>query len=123
MMTHRAAALAAFLVLALPGAAVAHSSVVSSSPPAGATLTRAPVAMKVVFSEPIGRLGTMTMSRNGVGNLVRSVAIAPRDRRTALISLKRPGPRNQAGTYRLTWRITGADGHRVSGTIVFRVRR
>ena len=32
-------------------------------------------------------------------------------------------PVPQAGTYRLTWRITGADGHRLTGTIAFRVRR
>jgi methionine-rich copper-binding protein CopC len=121
--THRAAALAAGLILALPGAAAAHSQVASSSPAAGAVLERPPALMRVTFSDPIGRLGRMTMTRNGVGDLVRSVAIAPRDRRTVLISLKRPGPRNRAGTYRLSWRITGADGHRVGGVIAFRVRR
>ena len=121
--TTRTIALAAALALALPAAAVAHTEVRSSSPRAGATLTRVPTTMAVTFGEPIGRLGTMTMTRNGAGDLVRSARIAPRNAHTALISLKRPGPARQAGRYRLTWRITGADGHRLTGTIAFRVRR
>lgn len=124
--TTRTIALAAACAATLTagaGVAAAHTEVRSSSPPAGATLTRVPTTMAVTFGEPIGRLGTMTMTRNGAGDLVRSASISPRNARTALISLKRPGPARQVGDYRLTWRITGADGHRVTGTIAFRVRR
>jgi methionine-rich copper-binding protein CopC len=118
----RAAVLAAALAVAAPAVALAHTEVRSSSPRDGAVLARTPAAMAVTFGEPIGRLGTMTMTRNGAGNLVKSARIAPRNARTALIALKRPGAAKQAGRYRLTWRITGADGHRLSGTITFRVR-
>jgi methionine-rich copper-binding protein CopC len=119
---HAALLLAASLTLALPAPVLAHTHVISSSPREGARLARVPAVIAVTFGDPIGRLGTMTVTRNGAGDLVRSARIAPRDRSTALIFIKRPGPRKRAGTYRLVWRVTGADGHRVAGTIAFRVR-
>jgi methionine-rich copper-binding protein CopC len=124
-MRRRVATVLAGALLATVAAAPAlgHSDVASSSPARGAVLVRVPAQMKVTFSEPIGRLGVMTMTRNGRGNLVKTARRAPNDARTAVIGLKRPGPRNQPGTYRLTWRIVGADGHAVSGVIAFRVRR
>jgi copper resistance protein C len=114
---------AAALVAAVAAApAYAHSEAVASSPRHGSTLTRVPAQMTVTFGEPIGRLGTMRVTRNRAGDLVRSARIAPGNARRAVITLKRPGPRKQAGLYRLTWRVTSADGHPVSGVVVFRVR-
>ena len=120
-----AAALAAASCMAALGAATAlgHSTVRSSSPKAGAVLARSPATMTISFGDPIGRLGTFTATRNGEGNLVKSVRISPRNARRAVVSLKRPGPRKQHGTYRVNWRITGDDGHAVKGVISFRVRR
>lgn len=102
--------------------ALGHSDVTASSPAHGSTLTRVPAQMTVTFGDAIGKLGTMTVARNGTGNLVKASRTSPTDARTAVITLKRPGPKKQAGLYRLTWRIVGADGHRLTGVIAFRVR-
>ena len=122
---HRSATMlvvAALLAGADATTALGHSEVTSSSPAQGAEVKRFPTRMTVSFDDPIGRLGVMTVTRNGAGNLVKSARIAPTNARTALITLKRPGPTKRAGLYRLTWRVTGPDGHAVSGVIVFRVR-
>lgn len=117
-----AAALAGASALALAaGSASAHTEVTSSSPAHGSKPVRPPATMTVTFGEPLLRAGTTTMTRNGVGNLVKSATIAPGDARTVVIALKRPGPRKHAGVYRLRWRATGADGHAVTGLIVYRV--
>lgn len=102
--------------------ALGHAEAVSMTPKHGTTLTRVPAQMTVTFGEPIGRLGAVRVTRNRAGNLVKGARIAPANARRAVITLKRPGPRKQAGLYRLTWRVTSADGHPVSGVVVFRVR-
>lgn len=102
--------------------ALGHSDVTASSPAHGSTLTRVPARMTVTFGDAIGRLGSMTVTRNGSGNLVKATRTSPTNARTAVITLTRPGPKKQAGLYRLTWRIVGADGHRLTGVIAFRVR-
>ncbi len=63
------------------------------------------------------------VTRNGRQDLARSSRIAARDARTVVVSLKRPGPKNQNGTYRVNWRVTGVDGHTVNGVVSFRVKR
>ncbi len=120
----RATLVAAVLITAAAaGPALAHSDVASTSPARGATLERTPARMAVTFSDPVGRIGKMRVTRGGRGNLVKGAAISRRNARTVMIRLKRPGPRNQPGTYRLRWRVIGADGHALTGTVTFRVRR
>lgn len=123
--SRRATFIAAGALLAAVAAtpALAHSDVTSTSPAKGATLTRTPAQMAVTFSDAVGTAGKMTVTRNGAGNLVKSARISPKNGRTVLIRLKRPGAKKQAGTYKLTWRVTGADGHALRGTVTFRVRR
>ena len=123
MRPHITAALAAASCVAALGAttALGHSGVESSSPRSGAVLERSPVRVTITFSGPVARLGTTTATRNGEGNLVRSARISPGDASRVVVALKRPGPRKQAGTYRVSWRVTGSDGHAVRGVIAFRV--
>lgn len=120
-----AAPLAAASCIAALGAAAAlgHSGVESSTPRAGAVLARSPATVTIRFSGPVARIGTVRATRNGDGDLVKSARISPRDATRVVVRLKRPGPRKQAGSYRVAWRVTGADGHAVSGVIPFRVRR
>ena len=125
-MTRRfAAALAAASCVTALGAATAHghSGLESSTPKAGAVLARTPATVTIRFSGPIVRLGAMAATRNGVGGLMKSARISPTDATKIVVTLKRPGPRKQAGSYRVSWRVSGADGHAVSGVIPFRVRR
>ncbi|HSJ73259.1 MAG TPA: copper resistance CopC family protein [Miltoncostaeaceae bacterium] len=126
MRTARAvAAVAAAGCVASLGAATAlgHSVVESSTPKQGAKLARTPVTVTLRYDEPIQRIGTITVTRNGRQNLARSSRIAPRDATRITISLRRPGAKNQNGTYRVRWRVTGVDGHTVSGVVSFRVKR
>jgi methionine-rich copper-binding protein CopC len=62
-------------------------------------------------------------TRNRKGNLVKGVGLAKGDARKVVITLKRPGPKSQPGTYRVAWAVTGGDGHTVSGLVTFRVGR
>ena len=118
-------ALAAAGCLASLGAATAlgHSEVESSTPKNGARLARTPATVTLRYDDPIQRIRAITVTRNGRQNLARSSRIGARDARTVVVILKRPGPRNQNGTYRVNWRVTGADGHTVNGVVSFRVRR
>lgn len=118
------AALAAATCLASLGAgtALAHTDVESSTPRDGAVLARTPATATVTFGEPMQRVSRITVSRNGQGNLVKSARLSPRDASVATVTLKRPGPKKQPGTYRLRWEVVGADGHALTGTITYRVR-
>lgn len=117
-----AAALAGATALALAATtATAHTEVTSSSPAHGSKPVRPPATMTITFGEPLLRAGTTTMTRNGSGQLVKSAKVSRANSRTVVLALKRPGPRKWAGVYRLTWRVTGADGHALRGVIVYRV--
>jgi methionine-rich copper-binding protein CopC len=125
MTTRVAAALAAASLVGSLGAATAlgHSELESSTPRNGAVLARTPARVTLTFHGVVVRLGRITATRNRADDLVRSAVISPRNASRVVIRLKRPGPRKQPGAYRVSWRVTGADGHVVSGAIGFRVRR
>src|SRR5262245_45476737 len=119
------AALAAAGCVASLGAAtaLAHSEVESITPRAGATLARTPATVTLRYDGPIQPIRSITVSRNGEQNLAKGSRISPRDARRVTVALKRPGPRKRNGTYRVSWRVTGVDGHTVSGVVAFRVKR
>jgi copper resistance protein C len=123
--TRAVAALAAAGCVASLGAAAAlgHSEVESSSPRSGATLARTPATVTLRYDDPIQRIRAITVRRNGGPDLATSSRISPRDARRVTVTLKRPGPKKQNGTYRVRWRVTGVDGHTVTGVVAFRVKR
>ena len=118
------AALAAASCVAAAGAATAlgHTGAVSSTPRSGSVLAHTPARVTIVFAGPVARVGTVRATRNGEGNLVKRKYVSPRDASRVVVELKRPGPRKQPGAYRVVWRVTGPDGHPVSGVVGFRVR-
>ena len=118
-----AVAVAACLAAFGAATALAHDELKSSSPKSGATLARTPAAVTLTFEEPIGKLGAVTATRNGQGGLLKSARTLPTNAAKVVVRLKRPGPKKQAGTYRVSWRITSDDGHPVSGVVTFRVKR
>jgi methionine-rich copper-binding protein CopC len=77
----------------------------------------------MTFGETVGRLDRVTVTRNGRGNLVRSSRIAAGNAARVVATLKRPGARWWPGVYRVTWKVTGADGHTQTLTAGFRVVR
>ena len=117
-----AAALAVAACAAIgAGVAAAHDEVEATSPVRGAVLTRLPAKVSMTFGETVGRLNAVRVTRNGRGNLVGSSRIDAGNAARVVVTLKRPGVKWWPGTYRVTWRITGADGHRQTLTAGFRV--
>ena len=104
------------------GVAIAHDEVESTSPAKGAVLAKLPAKVSMTLGEAVGRLDSVTVTRNGRGNLVASSRIDPAKAARVVATLKRPGARWWPGTYRVTWKVTGADGHRQTLTAGFRVK-
>lgn len=127
--THRrrglalAGLLTAAAVLAPAVPALGHTGLRASSPSAGATLSRLPATVTLTFSGALGKAGPAKVTRNRRGDLLKRARLAPGDARRLVITIKRPGPKAQGGTYRVAWNVTSADGHRQRGLLVFRVRR
>jgi copper transport protein len=105
------------LGVAVAAPASAHASLVSSDPAAGATLTSAPTALKLTFSEHV--------------SLVRD-AIKLLDGPTAVTGLGEPTSLDQTvtvpvnaklgdGNYLIVYRVVSADTHVVGGSIPFRI--
>ncbi|WP_029418277.1 copper homeostasis periplasmic binding protein CopC [Brevundimonas bacteroides] len=98
--------------------AVAHARLVSATPASGATVS-APRGISLTFSERFAApFSTVTVedSRGRSVDLTRTVS---EDGRTLGGTYTAPLP---AGTYRVTWAIAAADGHRMTGTYNFTVR-
>jgi methionine-rich copper-binding protein CopC len=118
----KVAALAAAALVGAAGVAVAHDDVKRTTPARGAVLKNLPPKVSMTFGEAVGRLDTVRITRNGRGNFVKSAQIDPRNASRVVAVLKRPGAKGRKGTWRVTWRITSADGHKQVLTAGFRVR-
>ena len=110
------AVLAAGLVLAATTApAYAHNVLISVSPADGSTIDVAPAAVVLTFDQPAQALGTEILV-SGPGGAVVSTGKAILVNTTVSQELRDQRP---AGTYTVTWRVTSADGHPVSGHFTF----
>ncbi len=106
-------------LLAVPiSTAVAHTSVRSSSPPAGSTIRAMPPVVTITLASPPIRLVTARVARRGA-DVTKSARLNPRNARQIQITTRPAKP----GVYTASWMIIGPDGHRVSGKITFTVRR
>jgi methionine-rich copper-binding protein CopC len=118
----RAAALAAVALAGAAGAALAHEEVARTTPARAATLQNLPPKVTMTFGEPVGRIDGVRVTRNGKGDFVKTSRIDPRNAARVVATLKRPGGKGRKGLWKVTWRITGADGHAQTFTAGFRVR-
>lgn len=111
------AALAGVLVF-VPRTAMAHLGLSRSAPAEGARLPVAPRSLRLEFTEGVER------------TLARVRLLGPGGSEVRLSSLRQPADSMQvvvadvldglaAGEYAIEWRVVGADGHPVSGTIRF----
>ncbi len=113
-------ALAVAIALALPSAAWAHVKLESATPAAGARLTVLPRSLRLVFTEALELAVSSIELRDTDGALVRLGSIAnPPDSASILIAAVE-GPL-AAGTYTVTWRVMGDDGHPVTGQFPFTI--
>jgi copper transport protein len=106
------------VALACPGAALAHATLVETTPANDAVLQRAPRTVTLVFDEPVETsLGSVRAYDDSA-------------HRVDTGSVRRPGPDEVAvglrpglgrGTYTVTWRVVSIDTHTVHGAFVFHV--
>ena len=95
--------------------AAAHTALVSTSPADGASLTDAPDAVTLTFSQPVNaELSAVEVT--GPGGEVRQQG--PPDVSGVTVTQPLAGL-SSAGTYQVAWRVLAADGHPVSGTLSF----
>jgi copper resistance protein C len=102
-----------------PAPASAHNSLVSSSPADGTDLARAPAAVTLTFDQPVGRRFGVVAVTDPEGEQVQSGPI----RVSGAKATQRLRPLSQPGTYQVAWRVVSADGHPITGTFGFRLRR
>lgn len=113
----------AVLAVGAPLPAVAHSQLVNSDPPAGASLERAPDAVSLVFSEDVEpQFAAVTVAVGG-GDPVEApsrvqasevVADVPLGVVAATTAGERTG-------WQVAYRVVSGDGHPVTGTVDFTV--
>lgn len=117
---------AAAVAVTSPNMAFAHSKIVSSTPAQGAIVAK-PRVVTMTFSEallpPTAAASIVMTAMPGVPNhgemVIRNFTTAwSNGNRTMTLTLKQP---LKAGTYEVRWQAAGADGHRMTGKIGFKV--
>ncbi len=110
-----------------PTALLAHVQLTASTPAAG-TESKAPKEITLTFSQPVDPSSAaasivMTampgMANHGEMVIRNFTANWSDDGKTMTLALKKPLP---TGTYEVRWQAAAADGHGLSGTVVFDVR-
>lgn len=118
---------AALAIAALPGAALAHAKLLSSSPAANATIVK-PTKLTLTFSESfLGPMSGVELVMTGMPGMADHAPMPIRgftttvasDRKTMVVTLPRALP---AGNYDIKWHIVGADQHRMEGGYSFTVK-
>ena len=94
--------------------AAAHDVLVSTSPADKATVASTPAAVVLTFDQPALAIGTELVVDGPAGPAQDG---KPQLVDTTVRQALKPG--SPAGTYRVQWRVTSADGHAVSGTFSF----
>ncbi|WP_054110204.1 copper homeostasis periplasmic binding protein CopC [Brevundimonas sp. AAP58] len=110
------AGVAALAASASPVAA--HARLVAATPADGATVS-APRTVALTFSERFAAPFSTVEVEDGRGRAVVLTKTVSEDGKTLGGSFSTPLP---AGTYRVTWAIAAADGHRMTGNYSFTVR-
>ena len=100
-------------LLAGPSPAVAHASLVSTSPEDGSEIATAPPSVELTFSEDVGS-GFVAVTAPDGTKVKTSHTHLSGPRVTADLSAS-----DQRGRYTVAYRVVSADGHPVSGTFTF----
>lgn len=118
---------AAILVLGLAATAQAHPRLVSSNPPANATVQSTSV-VTLSFSERLMTgLSGADVAMTGMPGMTNHAAMpvsgvqtsVGKDGKTLIARFAHPLSR---GTYKVDWHAVSADTHRINGSITFTVR-
>ena len=111
----RAALVALLLTLLTAAPALAHTSLVKSTPAAGAVLPTAPTTVSLTFGEAV-TLPANPVQITGPGGAAWTVGKATIDDATVSFPVTATGP---AGAYTMAWQVISDDGDTVKGTVPF----
>lgn len=109
-----------------PTATLAHSKIMTSTPAEG-TIVAKPRVVQLNFSEgmltPTAVASIVMTDMPGVNNhgemVIRNFTpVWSNNNRTLTLNLRQP---LRAGSYQVRWQAAGADGHRMTGKISFKV--
>jgi methionine-rich copper-binding protein CopC len=106
------------LLVSAPHTAWAHAIIVSSSPAAGATVSKGDVAIRLRFNSRIdhARSRLKLFAPDGAEQALTPMPDTPADELDARAQTLSPG------TWRLRWQVLSVDGHITRGDIPFTVR-
>ena len=96
-------------------AALAHAHLQKAIPADGGVVNAAPSSVVLTFSEPARLTACWIQKGDAAKQKITGLATTPAQQ----ISV--PVPALQAGTYVLSWRVVGDDGHIVPGQIHFTI--
>lgn len=96
-------------------AAVAHDTLVSSSPAEGETLTSSPAEIRLTFSDDALPISPqiVVFPEGGTPGEPQEATVDGRD-----VHLPLTEPLDE-GSYRVSWSVVSSDGHRIEGTYLF----
>lgn len=107
------------LLALTPALALAHGRLLRSTPSANSRTPSAPREVQLTFSEPVelavARVQLLGANGRAVALAKPALADAGRTVRAAIPTTL------AAGTYTVSWRVAGRDGHPVAGTFRFTV--
>ena len=108
------------LTLAMPAGLAAHSTLVRSRPPAGATLTTPPGEIILWFSERLERQfhAVMVTDERGRPIPTRNLRVDTADPTQLTVTVEPLPP----GVYQIRWRVLSRDGHVAEGAFSFSVQ-
>lgn len=105
----------------LPLPAAAHTELIASDPPSGASLRQPPASVALTFNEPMDpRLAVVALTVD-TREPARLDVAAGADA-TELVATVPPGM-THGGRWSVAFRVTSGDGHPVQGDVAFSVER
>jgi copper resistance protein C len=107
--------LSALAALALPVAALAHTTVASTTPENGAVLAASPPVIEISFKAPANLTSVVVVAP---GQAERKLEFEPRASAT---TFKLASPALVAGRNEIQWKALSKDGHVISGTLVLTI--
>ena len=102
------------LLVALAGPAHAHNGLQGTTPSADASVESVPDAVVLRFDQAVLGIGTAVRVTGPDGDVQSGAAEVTDDTVRQPVAAGAP-----AGDYTVSWRVTSADGHPISGTFAF----
>ena len=108
----------ALLAVVVASPASAHTDLVSSDPENGATLEAAPDQITLKFAEAVLSSGAQIVAKSADGT---KVDLGPAAVSGAKVTSTWPSDAAD-GAYKVSWRVSGEDGHPLEGTFGFSIK-